>query len=83
MRSFGFARLPGAWSAVKTMCFPPDTIVAGCRENRRDLLIAGVIVITQLTVYVFAVSIVTRTWTQAGVLLAVVTFLSPATYRQW
>lgn len=82
-RFYRFARPPGAWRAVKRVCFSDDTIGAIDRENRRDLACTGLIALVQLAVYLLAVSVVARAWTQSIVLLVVVAGLSPLIYTKW
>lgn len=82
-RFYRFARPPGAWGAIKLMCFTQDTIQDINRENRRDLACTGVIALTQLALYVFTVSFVAKAWLQSAVLLGVICVLSPVIYLKW
>lgn len=65
------------------MCFTQDTIRDIDKENRLDLVCTGIIAITQLAVYLFAVSFVAKAWVQSAVLFAVICVLSPVIYLKW
>ncbi|TYZ67435.1 hypothetical protein PybrP1_012810, partial [[Pythium] brassicae (nom. inval.)] len=82
-RFYRFARPPGAWGAVKLMCFTQDTVRDIDAENRRDLACTGLIALAQLALYVFAVSVVARAWVQSAVLLVLVGVLMPVIYAKW
>uniref|UniRef100_K3WBU1 Uncharacterized protein n=1 Tax=Globisporangium ultimum (strain ATCC 200006 / CBS 805.95 / DAOM BR144) TaxID=431595 RepID=K3WBU1_GLOUD len=80
---YRFARPPGAWYGVKHMCFTQDTVEDINKENRLDLTCTGLIAATQLALYLFAVSVVAKAWTQSLVLLLVMCVLAPIVYLKW
>lgn len=82
-RFYRFARPPGAWYAIKTTCFTQDVINEINEENYADLACTGIIAMAQAALYVFAVSLVAKAWTQTAVLFSVLCILSPLIYFKW
>jgi Na+/proline symporter len=82
-RFYRFARPPGMWKEIKTMCFSSKEIQDINHENRTDLACTFLIGITQLAAYLFAVSFVSKAWIQAGILVVILATTSPIIYFKW
>jgi hypothetical protein len=82
-RFYRFARPPGAWHRVKHICFTQEVISEIDAENYADLACTGLIVVAQLALYVLAVSIVAKAWTQSLVLAAVLVVSLTLIYHKW
>ncbi|CAI5742978.1 unnamed protein product [Peronospora destructor] len=82
-RFYRYARPPGAWHKIKHICFTQDVISEIDAENYADLACTGLIVIAQLALYVLAVSVVTKAWTQSLVLTVVLVVTLPLIYVKW
>ncbi|OQR81347.1 sodium:solute symporter [Thraustotheca clavata] len=76
-------RPPGFWTTIGDTCLGPIERRETLRENRKDLLCAGLIMIVQVATYIFAVSIVIKAWTQCLILGLILVILSPIIYTQW
>ncbi|KAI9910051.1 hypothetical protein PsorP6_010833 [Peronosclerospora sorghi] len=82
-RFYRLARPPGAWHEIKRVCFPQATIAAIHAENYADLACTGLIVAAQLALYVLAVSVVAKAWTQCLVLVGLLVITLPLIYLKW
>lgn len=82
-RFYRFARPPGAWHKIKHICFTHETISEIDSENHTDLACTGLIVIAQLALYILAVSVVAKAWTQSLVLAAILVVTMPLIYFKW
>ncbi|RLN36957.1 hypothetical protein BBJ28_00002086 [Nothophytophthora sp. Chile5] len=82
-RFYRFARPPGAWHSIKHICFTQDVITEIDSENHTDLACTGLIAIAQLALYVLAVSVVAKAWTQSLILLAILVVTLPIIYLKW
>ncbi|KAL7993815.1 putative sodium/solute symporter, sodium/glucose symporter superfamily [Plasmopara halstedii] len=77
------ARPPGAWSHIKHICFTQDVIAKIDLENHTDLACTGLIIVAQLALYILAVSIVSKAWTQSLVLVATLIVTLTFIYLKW
>lgn len=82
-RFYRFARPPGAWNDIKHVCFTSDDLAMIDMENATDLTCTGLILVAQLALYVFAVSIVSRAWLQSLILGAILSITLPLIYYKW
>ncbi|KAG6580099.1 sodium:solute symporter [Phytophthora cinnamomi] len=82
-RFYRFARPPGAWHKIKHICFTQEVISEIDSENHTDQACTGLIVIAQLALYILAVSVVTKAWTQSLMLAAILVVTMPLIYFKW
>ncbi|ETP13118.1 hypothetical protein F441_11615 [Phytophthora nicotianae CJ01A1] len=82
-RFYRFARPPGTWHKIKHICFTQEVISEIDSENHTDLACTGLIVVAQLALYILAVSVVSKAWTQSLVLVAILAVTLPLIYLKW
>jgi len=82
-RFYRAARPPGLWRDTKLVCFSSDTLRNIDRENRSDLFSTVLIATAQLSLYLLAVSVVAKAWTQVCVLATVLALVTPLVYFKW
>jgi Na+/proline symporter len=75
-RPFGF------WGPVRRM-LPAEEQVTIRKENRYELLTAGLAIPWQLCLFLMPMSLIVKQWTQAGILTVIVAALTVGLYFTW